>query len=248
MPRSRRARTAQQRPPPRERQAAGARRSPPRSRRAGTTARRSPHDWTSWHFPNWTKLLNSRRNRGRAARARDRLVGRPLGAVLSELPAARDADLHRHVCGRPGASGSGGARLEPTRGFSAASKAASIANTKAFKKRIEKIKATLDRRARGARHPEPPLRPRLCRRQPSRGRGLRRRRADLAADGARRPRDLFDDYEWNEMPKRLDNPGPASMPFSSRSPANIASFTRAIRSRSRSCERAGGVSSARKAH
>jgi hypothetical protein len=20
-------------------------------------------DWTSWHFPNWTKLLNARRNR-----------------------------------------------------------------------------------------------------------------------------------------------------------------------------------------
>ena len=115
-------------------------RSLPRPRKAGR--RRAPFsaeiaaswyegkefatDWTSWHFPNWTKLLNSRRNRALRVLEIGSWEGRSALFFLNYLPRA-SAHLHRHVCGRPGASGSGGAQSAPTRGFSAASKAASTA-------------------------------------------------------------------------------------------------------------------------
>jgi predicted O-methyltransferase YrrM len=148
------------------------------------------HDWTSWHFPNWTKLLNSRRNRALRVLEIGSWEGRSALFFLNYLPRATLTCIDTFAGGQEHQEAA--ARFDR--------------NTRAFRKRIEKIKATSTTALAEL--------------------GIQNRRFDLAyvdgghraveayADGAltwplmaRGGLVLFDDYEWKEMPKRLDNPG-----------------------------------------
>lgn len=161
-------------------------------------------DWTSWHFPNWTKLLSSRRNRALRVLEIGSWEGRSALFFLNYLPRATLTCIDTFAGGQEHQEAAARDRAEAR--FLRSIEGRFDRNTRAFKKRIEKIKA-----------PSTTALMEL---------GIENRRFDLAyvdgghraveayADGtltwplmARGGLVLFDDYEWNEMPKPLDNPG-----------------------------------------
>jgi predicted O-methyltransferase YrrM len=161
-------------------------------------------DWTSWHFPNWTKLLNSRRNRALRVLEIGSWEGRSALFFLNYLPRATLTCIDTFAGGQEHQEAAARDRAEAR--FLRSIEGRFDRNTSAFKKRIEKIKASSTAALAEL--------------------GIQNRRFDLAyvdgghraveayADGAltwpliaRGGLVLFDDYEWNEMPKPLDNPG-----------------------------------------
>ena len=158
-------------------------------------------DWTSWHFPNWIKLLAP--YRGPALRVLEigSWEGRSALFFLNYLPRARLTCIDTFEGGKEHQVGA-----DP-KGFLRQVEQRFDANTKAFTRRIEKIKArSADALAQL---------------------GLARRRFDLAyIDGSHLAIDvysdaaltwplmargglvIFDDYLWKEMPEPLDNPKP----------------------------------------
>jgi predicted O-methyltransferase YrrM len=161
-------------------------------------------DWTSWHFPNWSKLLTSRRNRALRVLEIGSWEGRSALFFLNYLPRATLTCIDTFAGGQEHQEAAARSRAEAR--FLRSVEGRFDRNTGAFKKRIEKIKM-----------PSTAALAEL---------GIHNRRFDLAyvdgghraveayADGAltwplmaRGGMLLFDDYEWNEMPKPLDNPG-----------------------------------------
>ncbi len=161
-------------------------------------------DWTSWHFPNWTKLLNSRRNRALRVLEIGSWEGRSALFFLNYLPRATLTCVDTFAGGQEHQEAAARDRAEAR--FLRSIEGRFDRNTSTFKKRIEKIKA-----------PSTAALAEL---------GIRNRRFDLAyVDGGHRAVEayadgaltwplmarggllLFDDYEWNEMPEPLDNPG-----------------------------------------
>ena len=167
--------------------------------------KRFTFDWTSWHFPNWVKLLRVRREHRLRVLEIGSWEGRSALFFLHYLPRARltcidtfaGGQEHREAAART---------AEDTRVLQTVEKRFD-ANTRAFKKRIEKIKAkSADALVDLA---------------------LKARRFDVAyVDGGHRASEvyadgvltwplmargglvIFDDYQWDEMPRPLDNPKP----------------------------------------
>ena len=158
-------------------------------------------DWTSWHFPNWIKLLAPYRTRALRVLEIGSWEGRSALFFLNYLPRARLTCIDTFEGGKEHQVGA-----DP-KGFLRQVEQRFDANTKAFTRRIEKIKArSADALAQL---------------------GLGRRRFDLAyIDGSHLAIDvysdaaltwplmargglvIFDDYLWKEMPEPLDNPKP----------------------------------------
>ena len=158
-------------------------------------------DWTSWHFPNWIKLLAPYRSRALRVLEIGSWEGRSALFFLNYLPRARLTCIDTFEGGKEHQVGA-----DP-KGFLRQVEQRFDANTKAFTRRIEKIKArSADALAQL---------------------GLGRRRFDLAyIDGSHLAIDvysdaaltwplmargglvIFDDYLWKEMPEPLDNPKP----------------------------------------
>lgn len=162
-------------------------------------------DWTSWHFPNWIKLLAPLRQRSLRVMEIGSWEGRSALFFLNFFPRAKltcidtfeGGQEHQEVAVKTDDDARVLRGVEPR--FEA--------NTSEFKDRIEKIKArSADALAEL---------------------GLHKRRFDLAyIDGSHRAVDvytdgvltwpliapggivIFDDYQWDEMPKPLDNPKP----------------------------------------
>jgi predicted O-methyltransferase YrrM len=162
-------------------------------------------DWTSWHFPKWIKLLAPLRNRNLRALEIGSWEGRSALFFLNYLPGATLTCIDTFAGGQEhqeaAARNAREARIlrDVEKKFDR--------NTAAFEQRIEKIKAVSTDALVGL--------------------GLENRRFDLAyIDGGHRSSEvyadavltwplmakgglmIFDDYEWDEMPQRLDNPGP----------------------------------------
>ena len=211
MPRSRpaarrRARPAGKRGP--QKRAASGRRRPPFSEAeaaAWYAGKDFDADWTTWHFPNWVKLLRRHRTRQLRVLEIGSWEGRSALFFLNFLPRARltcidtfaGGQEHQEAAVRSAREARRLRRIEQR--FDA--------NTKAFKQRIEKIKTrSVDALV---------------------GLGVGKRRFDIAyidgghrsvevyADGmltwpliARGGLVIFDDYQWDEMPRPLDNPKP----------------------------------------
>jgi predicted O-methyltransferase YrrM len=162
-------------------------------------------DWTSWHFPNWVRLLRHRRERQLRVLEIGSWEGRSALFFLNHLPRARltcidtfaGGQEHREAAART---------AEDTRVLQTVEKRFD-ANTRKFKKRIEKIKANSTDALVDL--------------------GLKARRFDVAyIDGGHRAAEvyadgvltwplmargglvIFDDYQWDEMPQPLDNPKP----------------------------------------
>jgi predicted O-methyltransferase YrrM len=161
-------------------------------------------DWTSWHFPNWMKLLDSRRKRALRVLEIGSWEGRSALFFLNYLPRASLTCIDTFAGGQEHQEAA--ARNAAEARFLRSVEGRFDRNTMAFRKRIEKIKA-----------PSTAALAEL---------GIRNRRFDLAyVDGGHRAVEayadgaltwplmarggllLFDDYEWKEMPKPLDNPG-----------------------------------------
>ena len=162
-------------------------------------------DWTTWHFPNWAKLL--KRYRGRSLRLLEigSWEGRSALFFLNHLPHAQVTCIDTFAGGQEHQD-------EAKRSPQAARDLRGVerrfdANTKAFKKRIEKIKAQSTEALAAL--------------------GIKNRQFDVAyIDGGHRSIEvysdavltwplmtrgglvIFDDYDWNFMPKPLDNPAP----------------------------------------
>jgi predicted O-methyltransferase YrrM len=162
-------------------------------------------DWTSWHFPNWMKLLASYRDRPVRVLEIGSWQGRSAIFFLNFLPRARltcidtfaGGQEHREAAARSAKEARALKLLE--RRFDT--------NVRAFAARIRKMKATsADALAQL---------------------GVEKKRFDVAyIDGGHRASEvytdaamtwplmkrggivIFDDYQWREMPARLDNPGP----------------------------------------
>ena len=162
-------------------------------------------DWTSWHFPNWIKLLARYRDRRAHVLEIGSWEGRSALFFLNFLPRARltcidsfaGGQEHREAAARDAKEARSLKMLE--RRFDA--------NVRAFTRRIEKITAnSADALAQL---------------------GVKKRRFDIAyVDGGHRATEvytdavltwpliarggmvIFDDYQWQEMPKQVDNPGP----------------------------------------
>jgi predicted O-methyltransferase YrrM len=162
-------------------------------------------DWTSYHFPNWVKLLDPWRDRTLRVLEIGSWEGRSTLFFLNFLPRARLTCVDTFAGGQEHQEA---AARDPREARSLrALEGRFDANTREFRERIEKIKAqSTDALAALA---------------------VQRRQFDLAyidgghraveayADGlmtwpliARGGMVIFDDYEWVEMPEPLDNPGP----------------------------------------
>jgi predicted O-methyltransferase YrrM len=162
-------------------------------------------DWTTWNFPLWARLLRHYRSRPVRVLEIGSWEGRSALFFVNYLPRARltcvdtfaGGQEHRAAAARSAAD----ARVLRTieRRFDA--------NTRAFRKRIEKIKADSATALIAL--------------------GVARRRFDVAyIDGGHRAVEvysdgaltwplmvrgglmIFDDYQWDEMPSRLDTPKP----------------------------------------
>lgn len=163
------------------------------------------YDWTSWHFPKWIPLLAPYRRRSTRVLEIGSWEGRSALFFLNYLPRARltcvdtfeGGQEHREAAQRSAADARELRAVE--RRFDA--------NTARFARRIEKVKA----------HSADALA----------ALGLGSTRYDIAyIDGSHRAADvysdavltwplmarggivIFDDYQWDEMPNRLDNPKP----------------------------------------
>lgn len=203
MPRSRRAERRGKAAGPRK---AGRRRAPFSAETAASwyEGKEFAHDWTSWHFPNWTKLLRSRRNRALRVLEIGSWEGRSALFFLNYLPRATLTCVDTFAGGQEHQEAA--ARNAADARFLRGVEGRFDRNTRAFRKRIEKVKATSTAALADL--------------------GIHNRRFDLAyVDGGHRAVEayadgaltwplmarggllLFDDYEWKEMPKPLDNPG-----------------------------------------
>jgi predicted O-methyltransferase YrrM len=162
-------------------------------------------DWTSWHFPSWIKLLAPLRGRNLRALEIGSWEGRSALFFLNYLPHLTLTCIDTFAGGQEHQEA---AARNPEEALILRDVESKFdRNTSAFKGRIEKIKAGSADALIGL--------------------GLEGRRFDLAyIDGGHRSSEvysdavlawplmatgglmIFDDYEWNEMPQRLDNPGP----------------------------------------
>jgi predicted O-methyltransferase YrrM len=162
-------------------------------------------DWTSWHFPNWMKLLAPFRDRPARMLEIGSWEGRSALFFLNYLPQVQLTCVDTFAGGQEHQAAAAASPedaetlrlVEPH--FDA--------NTRAFSGRIEKIKA-----------PSVDALIQL---------GVAERRFDIAyIDGGHRAREvyadsaltwplmakgglvIFDDYQWQEMPDPMDNPKP----------------------------------------
>ena len=157
-------------------------------------------DWTSWHFPNWIKLLRRKRKRPIRVLEIGSWEGRSALFFLNYLPKSRLTCIDTFEGGKEHQHADAKTFLpQIERHF--------LANTKPFRKRIEIVKArSVDALA---------------------ALGIRNRRFELAyIDGSHLAVDvysdamlvwplmtrgglvIFDDYLWREVPERLDRPKP----------------------------------------
>ena len=143
-------------------------------------------DWTSWHFPNWFGLLEPYRTRRLRVLEIGSWEGRSALFFLNYLPLARLTCIDTFAGGQEHRR----TRANPRMPFLRTVEPRFDANTAAFEPPHRKDQGDSHRRACRSSAAAPPFRHRLYRRQPHRGRRLQRRHADLAADGARRARDL----------------------------------------------------------
>jgi predicted O-methyltransferase YrrM len=158
-------------------------------------------DWTSWHFPNWVKWLRPYCERKVQVLEIGSWEGRSALFFLNYLPRAR------LVCIDTFAGGQEHQRADDAATFLPQVEKRFDGNTAAFAKRIEKIKAQSSDALASL--------------------GIKNRRFDIAyIDGGHRAREvytdgaltwplmargglvIFDDYQWRQMPERLDNPAP----------------------------------------
>ena len=158
-------------------------------------------DWTSWHFPNWIKLLSGHRGRSTRVLEIGSWEGRSALFFLNFLPRSRLTCIDTFEGGKEHQVG-----VDPA-AFLRQVETRFDANVAAFSRRVEKIKA----RSADA----------LVQL------GVARRRFDIAyIDGSHLAADvysdatltwplmarggllIFDDYQWKEMPEPLDNPKP----------------------------------------
>jgi predicted O-methyltransferase YrrM len=158
-------------------------------------------DWTSWHFPNWIKLLAPQRARALRVLEIGSWEGRSALFFLNYFPRSRLTCIDSFEGGKEHQVG-----VDP-QSFLRQVEQRFDANTKAFARRIEKLKArSADALAQL---------------------GIANRRFDLAyIDGSHVAADvysdavltwplmargglvIFDDYLWKEMPDPLDRPKP----------------------------------------
>ena len=190
--------------PPAERRRRLAPFSPARAER-WFEGKRFTADWTSWHFPNWAKLIGRRRARPLRVLEIGSWEGRSTLFFLNFLPAAHITCIDTFAGGQEHREA---AAQDPKEARSLRGLERRFdANTSKFRRRVEKIKAqSTDALAALA---------------------VAERRFDLAyidgghkaveayADGAltwplmaRGSMVIFDDYQWADMPEPLDNPGP----------------------------------------
>lgn len=162
-------------------------------------------DWTSWHFPNWIKLLAPLREHKPRVLEIGSWEGRSALFFLNYLPGATLTCIDTFAGGQEHQEAAA-KNAEEARILQEV-EAKFDRNTTAFKPCIEKIKAASTDALIGL--------------------GLENRRFDVAyIDGGHRSSEvyadavltwplmakgglvIFDDYAWDEMPQRLDNPGP----------------------------------------
>jgi predicted O-methyltransferase YrrM len=162
-------------------------------------------DWTSWHFPNWVKLLRARRTEKLRVIEIGSWEGRSALFFLNHLPNAKLTCIDTFAGGQEHQEAAARSAKD-TRVLRTVEKRFD-ANTRAFKKRIEKIKSNSTDALVAL--------------------GIKDRRFDVAyIDGGHRASEvysdgmltwplmargglvIFDDYQWDEMPKKMDNPGP----------------------------------------
>jgi predicted O-methyltransferase YrrM len=162
-------------------------------------------DWTSWHFPNWIPLLAPYRRRSLRIMEIGSWEGRSALFFLNYLPRAKLTCIDTFAGGQEHQEAA--ARNPDEARILREVEGKFDRNTADFGPRIEKVKA-----------PSTTALVEL---------GLESRRFDLAyVDGGHRSSEayadgtltwplmaqgglvIFDDYQWNEMPQPLDNPGP----------------------------------------
>ena len=158
-------------------------------------------DWTTWNFPNWIPLLAPYRARAKRALEIGSWEGRSAVFFLNFLPRARLTCIDSFQGGKEHHTGTDSVRY--LRGV----ERRFDRNTKAFKPRIEKIKARSSQALAEL--------------------GLTRRRYDVCyVDGSHTAADvysdavlvwplmargglvIFDDYLWTDMPDPRDRPKP----------------------------------------
>jgi predicted O-methyltransferase YrrM len=162
-------------------------------------------DWTSWHFPNWVKLLRARRTKRLRVLEIGSWEGRSALFFLNHLPNATLTCIDTFAGGQEHQEAAARSAKD-TRVLRTVEKRFD-ANTRAFRKRVEKIKSNSTDALVAL--------------------GLKDRRFDVAyIDGGHRASEvysdgmltwalmargglvIFDDYQWDEMPRKMDNPGP----------------------------------------
>ena len=168
-------------------------------------------DWTSWHYPKWMELLAPyRRHAGVRLLEIGSWEGRSALFFLNFLPRARLTCIDTFAGGQEHRDAAA-ASPEEARSLDALEQRFD-ANVRAFAGRVEKIRAN-------SAHALAQL-------------GVNKRRFDVAyIDGGHRAAEvytdavmtgplihrggmmIFDDYQWREMPQRLDNPGPGINAF-----------------------------------
>lgn len=162
-------------------------------------------DWTSWHFPNWMKLLAPFRDRPARMLEIGSWEGRSALFFLNYLPQVQLTCVDTFAGGQEHQEAA--ARSPEDAETLRTVEARFDGNTRVFSGRIEKIKASsVDALVQL---------------------GLAGRRFDIAyIDGGHRAREvyadsalawplmardalvIFDDYQWQEMPDPMDNPKP----------------------------------------
>jgi predicted O-methyltransferase YrrM len=162
-------------------------------------------DWTSWHYPKWMELLAPYRDRAVRVLEIGSWEGRSALFFLNFLPRARLTCVDTFAGGQEHQEAAA-ASPDEARSLEALEQRFD-ANVRAFAARVEKIRAnSADALAQL---------------------GVTKRRFDIAyIDGGHRAAEvytdavltwplmqhggmmIFDDYQWREMPERLDNPGP----------------------------------------
>jgi predicted O-methyltransferase YrrM len=162
-------------------------------------------DWTSWHFPNWTKLLQPYRGRAVSILEIGSWEGRSALFFLNFMPKAKLTCIDTFAGGQEHQEAA--ARSEEDAETLRTVERRFDSNVKPFRKRVEKLKAQ-----------SPVGLGQL---------GIDSRRFDIAyIDGGHRAIEvytdaalawplmkrrglvIFDDYQWDEMPKKMDNPKP----------------------------------------
>jgi predicted O-methyltransferase YrrM len=167
-------------------------------------------DWTSWKLPILARLVARFRNREARVLEIGSWEGRSALFFVNYLPRARLTCVDTFAGGQEHQEGAAKYQREARRLRGIEGRFDS--NMKAFAKRIEKIKAQSGAALANL--------------------GVKRRRFDIAyIDGGHRASEvytdgaltwpmierggivIFDDYQWREMPQRLDNPAPGINAF-----------------------------------